>query len=236
MRIQFSTRKTALHISKMIRTFPKRLWPLTSWNIFFFSAAILLCVGASAIVIQHIHNTARQSPTTSKSTTSELPTSHLLINPTTPSENTTPSTSPSSSGATATKPSTPTASVPSATVPPVNVCDDGATNDATARYNLAQGYLEIDGYITAHVDSDAAAIEATPTSQTVEANAFSDLNSVISEANSQFAQSYNEYVGERHQYGCTVTVSAPASMPVCTGTVADCIASINANEPTAPTW
>ncbi len=228
--------KKARHIVKKIRALPKRLLPLTPWTIFFGALALVFCAEVSAIAIQHIHNTAKQVPATSSSTNPQTP-NKFLVNPTTtPTQNTTTPTSSSSAGSTSSKSPAPSTSTPSVTAPSVNACDVGSTNDASARYTLAQAYLAEENYITIHVNDDSAAVEAHPTDATTAANAIYDLNSVISLANSQYAQSYNGYVSERHQYNCSVTVSAPAPIPLCTGTVADCISNINANEPTTLSW
>lgn len=203
---------------------------------------IMTSSGVTALVATRHQSSLSASSSTNTRSPSAKPQTHTKqtdAQSTSPSS--TPPTSSSSSGSTATKSPAPTTSTPSVTVPTVNACNVGATNDATARSSLAHEYYIIgDEYITNHVNSDAAAVEADPSSASVAANAIFDLNSVISLANSQYAQSYNGYVSERQQYHCTVTVSAPVSIPSCATTgeniVANCISNINANLPTAPTW
>ena len=84
--------KITRHITKQIRALPKRFWPLTLWTIIFAGLTLVICADVSALVIQHVHNTAKQSHTTTSSAQSQTP-NEQPVNPTTISTQNTPAKS-----------------------------------------------------------------------------------------------------------------------------------------------
>jgi hypothetical protein len=217
-------KKQMRHTFKRTKQFGSKIglpFKLTRWTIFFAVLALIFCAGVSALVIKHTRHSA--VPKAAASQTAPSSQAPQTAAPTTPTQ----PTSPSSSAQTSTKPSTQVAPVEAST-PTYSSQYLYCISGDSGKSALDDLYKQTSTWLTGEVDSVNNQVNSH---SITDSQGIDQLSAYISTANGNYSSSYQTYLAGRQRESCSVDVTAPVDIPLCTyDSLSSCIDNIRNND------